>query len=778
MPEQDYLPEFEFLPNLPKSNLDDRTFNDLVQECLLRIPRYCPEWTNHNPSDPGITLVEMFAWLTDQMLYRFNQVPRRYYVAFLELLGIRLQSAVPARADLTFYLTKAQSDIKCIPKGIEVATIRTETQQAVVFTTDKDLIIGQPKIKYLLTSNGYSHNLSTELSPARGFVYQAESPSNFNNIYHVNNDGSFQDVNFAYLLEDSQPGNCFYLVLEAILPIQSTSALAIVNQGDTLQNSITGNVLALTFKGTAAATTGINPDDPPLLWQAWNGREWVDGILRQNQDDKTKGFSFHQIGQPLQGADIILHLPQEFPVVTFGSYEGHWVRCVYEPQPNSNELYLRSPEISSIEVRAIGGQVCASECVRVESELLGVSDGKPGQLFQLQGYPVLKREVGEGIQVILPGGEVEDWQEVQDFADSGLTDKHYIIDSRTGEVQFGPLVREPNQMVQQISDRASADLSVRRLRQRSREISEPTKNIDNYLEWQYGAIPPIGAEIRMKSYRVGGGIRGNVAKNQLTVLRTAIPYVKNITNYLEGRGGKEAESLNEAVMRVPQILRTSETAIAAEDFENIAQQNLLVYRAYCPPCDSPGYVRVLIVPDPRDNNLSEVDFCRLFPEGIKPDEHLKLEAELKEELENKFNQHKSLGIKVEADEPDYVGMKIIAEVFLEQKYNKREKRNEMHDMILKKLYFFLNPITGGLEQKGWSLGNSVKISDIVAFLQNMPEIGYVGQVQIFSIRKSSEQNEWLLKQNPELIINPGKLGLICAWKDENSEFNSIVNFLD
>jgi predicted phage baseplate assembly protein len=99
--------KFDFLPELPKSDLDDRTFNDLVEECLLRIPRYCPEWTNHNPGDPGITLIELFAWLTDQMLMRFNQVPRRNYVAFLELLGIRLQPPAPAWCELTFYLTKS-----------------------------------------------------------------------------------------------------------------------------------------------------------------------------------------------------------------------------------------------------------------------------------------------------------------------------------------------------------------------------------------------------------------------------------------------------------------------------------------------------------------------------------------------------------------------------------------------------------------------------------------------------------------------------------------------
>ena len=89
----------DFLPNLPKADLDDRRYDDLLQECLLRIPRYCPEWTNYNPSEPGVTLLESFAWLTDQMLMRFNQVPRRQYVAFLELLGIRLQPPQSAIAD-------------------------------------------------------------------------------------------------------------------------------------------------------------------------------------------------------------------------------------------------------------------------------------------------------------------------------------------------------------------------------------------------------------------------------------------------------------------------------------------------------------------------------------------------------------------------------------------------------------------------------------------------------------------------------------------------------
>src|SRR3954465_408969 len=104
---------------LPTPNLDDRRFQDILDEARRLIPRYCPEWTDHNLSDPGITLIELFAWLTDQMLLRFNQVPRKNYVAFLELLGIRLQPPAPARTELTFYLSAALPEAYTIPAGLE-----------------------------------------------------------------------------------------------------------------------------------------------------------------------------------------------------------------------------------------------------------------------------------------------------------------------------------------------------------------------------------------------------------------------------------------------------------------------------------------------------------------------------------------------------------------------------------------------------------------------------------------------------------------------------------
>src|SRR3954464_6087502 len=66
--------------------LDTEKFEDIFRQARLRIPRYTPEWTDFNESDPGITLLQLFAWLTEMMLYKMNQVPERNYIKFLQLL--------------------------------------------------------------------------------------------------------------------------------------------------------------------------------------------------------------------------------------------------------------------------------------------------------------------------------------------------------------------------------------------------------------------------------------------------------------------------------------------------------------------------------------------------------------------------------------------------------------------------------------------------------------------------------------------------------------------
>ena len=80
---------------LPTPNLDDRSFEQIRDEAIRLIPQYCPEWTNYNPSDPGITLIELFAWMTEMVLYRLNRVPDKVYLTLLDLIGIRLRPPQP-----------------------------------------------------------------------------------------------------------------------------------------------------------------------------------------------------------------------------------------------------------------------------------------------------------------------------------------------------------------------------------------------------------------------------------------------------------------------------------------------------------------------------------------------------------------------------------------------------------------------------------------------------------------------------------------------------------
>jgi predicted phage baseplate assembly protein len=125
---------------IPSPKLDDRQFQDIVDEALRLIPRYAPEWTNHNPSDPGITLVELAAWMTDQILYRLNRVPEKNYIAFLNLLGIKLKAPRAAWVLLQFKLVEGAARQR-VPAGTQVATPQGTEEQTVTFETVRDLTV-------------------------------------------------------------------------------------------------------------------------------------------------------------------------------------------------------------------------------------------------------------------------------------------------------------------------------------------------------------------------------------------------------------------------------------------------------------------------------------------------------------------------------------------------------------------------------------------------------------------------------------------------------------
>ena len=116
---------------------------------------------------------------------------------------------------------------------------------------------------------------------------------------------------------------------------------------------------------------------------------------------------------------MVLHLPLSLPPTQFVAYRGYWLRCLCQTPAAGQSAYRQTPRITGLSVRSIGGSVLGSQCEVITQEVLGESDGTPGQLFQLQGMPVLSRQADEAIAVIAPNQAPEIWQEVSDFSDSG-----------------------------------------------------------------------------------------------------------------------------------------------------------------------------------------------------------------------------------------------------------------------------------------------------------------------------------------------------------------------
>ncbi len=119
-------------------NLDDRTWQDILDEAKALIPKYAPEWTDHNPSDLGITLIELFAWIVESMIYRLNKVPDKNFIEFLNLLGVTRDPATPASTFLTYRIASSMPPTM-VPKGSQVSTQQTEEEEAIIFETDQDL---------------------------------------------------------------------------------------------------------------------------------------------------------------------------------------------------------------------------------------------------------------------------------------------------------------------------------------------------------------------------------------------------------------------------------------------------------------------------------------------------------------------------------------------------------------------------------------------------------------------------------------------------------------
>jgi hypothetical protein len=152
--------------------VDDRTFEDLVTEAKRRIAAYMPEWTDHNESDPGIMLVQLFAWLTEVTLFRLNRVPdERMYVAFLDLMGLSPRPAVPAQALVSFEMSLGAQPVTLQPS--ELALSASGPDGEIAFEPDAPVPLIPAALGAVLVDDGVSpQRLDVTTSNRSGASYQ------------------------------------------------------------------------------------------------------------------------------------------------------------------------------------------------------------------------------------------------------------------------------------------------------------------------------------------------------------------------------------------------------------------------------------------------------------------------------------------------------------------------------------------------------------------------------------------------------------------------------
>lgn len=120
-------------------NLDDRSFADLMREAVALIDERCPQWNDRSASDPGMTLIEVFAYLTEILIYRVNRMPEKAHFALLDLLGVAPLAPAPAEATVTF--SRAQAERDAPPLTIPAGTLVTDRAGTLTFFTLGDVVL-------------------------------------------------------------------------------------------------------------------------------------------------------------------------------------------------------------------------------------------------------------------------------------------------------------------------------------------------------------------------------------------------------------------------------------------------------------------------------------------------------------------------------------------------------------------------------------------------------------------------------------------------------------
>jgi len=552
------------VPLLAPPRLDDRTFAQLRDELIRRIPVHSREWTDHNATDPGIVLVELFAWLADNLLYRLNRAPEKAQLEFLRLLNLPPRPAAVASTMVTFSLPPQNPDTPVlVPFGGIEPRVVVSAPGEIDFQVTGEVAVLPVECRAFIKAAGpewdtfededakqdvaqllADHLTSTSGEPLRLYRVMPLSPPE---------GGALPPVT---AVADSIDRSLWIALLAPEAAVRGLQGDALTAALGRLRQAISGRVLSL----------GVLVDDElcghtdhhrcpdvggedirfPVTWQVATGRfRGNEARVDQARYDRLRTFEDRTAALTRSGV-VRLELPERDPggQPTFGT----WSADQFDPPdagllgvgdlpPRLDDAADEARVLTWLRVFRVRSEhpdprlrfidanmVSVEQAVTAGGELLGYGNGRTGQVVSLSRSPVLAESVVIQVQ---EGGAWMEWRRIDDLALSLPNDPHYELDPITGEVRFG----------------------------------------DGII----GRMPLPGEMIRCLTYRYGGGARGNVAAGAVRRINTSGPAGGlRVTNPFAAAGGRDADTVETARRRIPEALRHGERAVASQDFRDLA----------------------------------------------------------------------------------------------------------------------------------------------------------------------------------------------------------------
>jgi hypothetical protein len=589
-------------------SLDDRRYQDLLDEALARIPVYTPEYTNFNKSDPGVTLIEVFAFMVENLLYRANYIPERNRLKFLSLLGIPLHPGSAARGVVTFQNERGPLQAFTLNADLEVraGAVPFRTEQGVdVLPVEAQIytkqIVQNPseeiKAYYKQLYNSYIES-GTALADPPLYQTQIFAPRGTNTI------------DLATTIDGS---------LWIALLARAGDRPFTEDQMDSIRAALAGRVLSLGFIPQL--------DDPnKTLPPGGLAEPQTENLLRYQMpqipaDGKLPRAALqpaprYQALEPIAPDNVLLGpgivqitLPEADQLQLWNDLDP-LEAGVGDLPPSLEDTALNERLIAWVRVVAeskaqarfqwVGiNATFAVQRARVTGELLPAGTGEPGQGAVLAHQPVIADSV---MITVTANNATEVWQRINDVQNAGpevpapdprqppgayipsdLPVKVFMVNPESGEIHFGDGTR--------------------------------------------GARPPFGAVLRA-SYDYSEGAEGNVGVGAINS-SPALPAGIRVTNPTPTWGGAEPEEVSDGEKQITRYLQHRDRLVNQGDFETIVRRTpgvdigrVEVLPAYNPelnlaePGGAPGAVTLMLIPryDPAHPTAPIPD--RLFLDAI------------------------------------------------------------------------------------------------------------------------------------------------------------------